>query len=138
MPVPGTKPKEDGEKRHRVRPTHEWIEVQDVPNPNPPSLPKGRWNAGAKRWWSVIAKMPHTVLWDDEDWDFATETLKLQHDFWAGKSTLAGELRLRRQRMGATWDARRDLRIRYVQALPEEEAKGIAEFEDYKKRLGAR
>ena len=135
MPSPGTKPKAPEEKRTRHASTHEWIEVQNVPNPNPREMPKGRWNAGAKRWWAAISKMPHTVLWDEEDWEFAEETLKLHQDFWAGKSTLAAELRLRRQRMGATWDARRDLRIRYVQALPGEEAQGITALDDYKSRI---
>ena len=77
--------------------------------------------------------MPHCIFWDDADWDFARETLKLMHDFYAGKTSLASEIRLRGVRMGTTWDARRDLRIRYVD--PTEEKRPDMKKADYLKRV---
>src|SRR4051812_47183310 len=41
MPVRGTKPKPDGQKRHRHPPTHEWTSVVDVRyNGKVPPLPQ--------------------------------------------------------------------------------------------------
>jgi hypothetical protein len=31
LPVSGRKPKEDGQKRNRVKPVHDWTEVTDPP-----------------------------------------------------------------------------------------------------------
>lgn len=48
----------------------------------------------------------------------------------------AAELRLRERAMGTTEDARRDLRIRYVSATPEEqEDAGVTSLADYRASL---
>jgi hypothetical protein len=40
MPVTGRKPKPEGQKRNRVRPTYDWVEVPDEPFTGAPPLPR--------------------------------------------------------------------------------------------------
>lgn len=139
MPVRGTKLKADDERRTRHKPTHDWIEVQRVPFEGAPSLPHGPgWPAETRKWWKVVSRMPHCVLWDESDWRFALDTAILVAAFHGGDMKLATEVRQREKIMGTTLDARRDLRIRYVETLPEEERAGVEAIADYKKRLGGR
>jgi hypothetical protein len=65
--------------------------------------------------------MPHAVLWDEADWQYAFDTAAAKQLFYlSGGATNGSEVRIREKVMGTTWDARRDLRIRYVD--PKEEA----------------
>jgi len=128
MPVAGRKPKPDGQKRNRVKPTHDWTEVLDVPFAGKaPVLPKEiGWPVATKRWWKVVAAMPHCVLWADSDWQFALDTALIAKAFHEGDVRVATELRQREKIMGTTADARRDLRIRYVDAIAPTEGEGAA------------
>jgi len=133
MPVSGRKPNEGAPVRHRVKPVHEWTEVEAVPFQGPP-LPGGRWSAKVLRWWKAISSMPHCVLWDESDWQFAMDSAEVAKRFYAGKMQAATELRNREKVMGTTVDFRRDLRIRYVDPkaeLPED----IPSLEDYRKGI---
>lgn len=117
MPVRGTKPK--AEHRHRVKPTHDWIEVPDVPYEGaptlPPNLPDGNtWPARTKEWWKVISAMPHCVLWEESDWQFALDTAAVAAAFHEGDLRQGDSLMRREKQLGTTLDYRRDLRIRYV------------------------
>jgi hypothetical protein len=87
----------------------------EVPNP-------GRLPARTKTWWETVSTMPHCILWDASDWQFAVDTAHV-HAEWVRtkKSSLAVELRQREKLLGLTWDARRDLRIRYVSGVSEAE-----------------
>ena len=122
MPVAGRKPKPDGQKRNRHKPTHEWTEVVDVPYAGkPPALSREvGWPPATKRWWRSVSRMPHCALWAETDWQFAQDTAVLHKAFAEGDLRIATELRQREKVLGTTADARRDLRIRYVQ--PEEES----------------
>ena len=66
--------------------------------------------------------MPHCSLWSRADWQFALDTAEVHARFVAGAG--ATELRIREKLLGVTLDARRDLRIRYVQA-----AEGVGDVE---------
>jgi hypothetical protein len=110
--------------KHGRNPNVDWIDVPDVPfEEESPDLPKvrgKRWPALVERWWENVRRMPHCALWTATDWDFAVETAFLKLAFWteynAGevKSTLATEIRRREDMLGVTGEARRKLRIRYV------------------------
>jgi hypothetical protein len=78
--------------------------------------------------------MPHCVLWDEEDWQFAIDTAFVAAKFHGGDIKAATELRQREKIMGTTMDARRDQRIRYVEPTVEMPA-GITALEEYKARL---
>lgn len=106
-------------------PVMEWTEVPDRPFAGPPpALPKmgggNTWLEPVRRWWDSLTRMPHCVLWQDSDWEFAIETAYLRQAFWAAYAncqvspTMACELRRRDDNMGTTSEARRKLRIRYV------------------------
>lgn len=132
MPVTGRKPKE--EHRHRVKPSHEWLEVLNVPFTKAPRLPLGyTWPEPTKKWWKAVTALPHCALWDEGDWTFATATAFIHAQMWLGDAARAAEVRLRERAMGTTWDARRDLRIKYVDSL-EPDLAIVSEFNDYLKR----
>lgn len=95
-----------------------------------------RWSAETRRWWDRVSSMPHCALWSDSDWQFALDTACVAAAFHAGDARLAGELRQREKVMGTTQDARRDLRIRYVEPVENQESAGVAVMDRYR-RLAA-
>lgn len=135
MALPGAKPKPQGTTRHR-NPVAEWTEVEDVPFTDGPDLPgresqfsvadAGReyglgisWPESTTRWWSVVSRMPHAKLWSKADWEFAIATAEVHArtmEAWRGYT--GTELRNREKVLGVFMDARRDLRIRYVEPKP--------------------
>lgn len=143
MPVTGRKPKPEGQRRNRVAPTHEWVEVPDVPFAGGPKLPAkqpdGRaWPSRTRQWWRAVSAMPHCKLWTPTDWEFAIDTAALAAQFHAGDARVATELRNREKVLGTTLDFRRDLRIRYV-TPPEPTEEGDADvtrLDDYRAALG--
>lgn len=141
MPLPGNKPT-DQPARRRNKPTHEWVEVPDIPFDGGPPLPKTQkgsvsWPDATRLWWKAISRMPHCSLWAQSDWQFALDTAVVAAAFHLGDIKAATELRQREKVMGTTMDARRDLRIRYVPAVSEVERPSVAALADYRKRLGA-
>jgi hypothetical protein len=132
--VAGAKPKADRTQiRHRNPPAHEWTEVPNVPFLDAPPLPPrdetsstadGRplgvpalaWPISTERWWKAVSTMPHAKLWTEADWEYAMATAEAHARFAEGwRGCAAGtELRNREKLLGMTMDARRDLRIRYV------------------------
>ncbi len=135
MPLPGPEPSET--KRRRNKDTHEWVQVENVRFDNAPELPRkrGRWSQMTRRWWTAISTMPHCILWDDADWQFAFDTALIAAAFHAGNVKAATELRQRERIMGTTLDARRDLRIKYVEAAAEPEKPALVAIENYRKKL---
>jgi hypothetical protein len=103
----------------------DWIDVPDAPytgqSPDLPVLPRRKkWHPMVEQWWAQVRAMPHCALWRPVDWTYAVETALLKQGFWnaydAGeeKTTAAVEIRRREDQMGTTQEARRRLRIRYV------------------------
>jgi len=122
MVARGGKPKPPGEAINpNRRGSLEWTEVEDVPFEDGPRLPQkapdGKaWHPWAVRKWRNWRRMPHCVLWTETDWDYALDSVTLAHRMYNdGGITVAAELRIREANMGTTLDARRDLRIRYVE-----------------------
>lgn len=135
MPVTGRKPNADGIKRHRVEPRHEWIEVVDVPFEDAPAL-TGRLTKATHDWWDAVSTMPHCILWDGAMWQVALDTARL-HARWLreGKSSDGSLLTRREKILGLTLDARRDLRIRYVDVTAPAEEDAPTAIDDYRARL---
>lgn len=140
MGVTGRKPKPDGQKRNRHQPVYDWVEVPDRPfkgRPLPARQPGGAaWPPWTKQWWAAISKMPHCVLWGETDWRYALDTAVVAARFHAGDMRAAAELRNREKLLGNTFDARRDLRIRYVDPNCREEPAGVTSLDDYRAALG--
>lgn len=98
------------------------------------------WPARTRAWWAAVSVMPHCATWDDTDWSFAIDTAVIAAAFHAGDLRLAAELRHRERLMGTTADARRDLRIRYVDddgAVVEAEQASVTAMDDYRKMVGS-
>jgi hypothetical protein len=118
MPVTGRKPQAETLSRRRAR--FDWTEVPDEPFTAAPRLPRTRpdgtpWPEHIRRKWRAWSRMPHCVLWQPSDWDFALDTLEVAARFSEGGSAAyATELRARERVLGTTADARRDLRVQYV------------------------
>ncbi len=157
VPVSGRKPKEEGEKRNRVKPVHDWIVVTDeqfegpvpvkLPSRRVLSSPEGPYEVAVhpmtRQWWRTVSRMPHAVLWTPADWQFALATALVADDFHHGRTTAAVELRQREKVLGTTVDARRDLRIRYVAPAEDEPIESpadgtkatVSKLADRRKRL---
>ena len=140
MPMSGRKPKPNREQiRHRNKATADWTEIPDVPFRDGPDLPPHPthedWPLATLQWWGVVRSMPHCAIWHDSDWRFAIDTAQIAAKFHSGETTTATELRIREKQMGTTFDALRDLRIRYVDAnatVVDDEAK-VAAMADYRR-----
>lgn len=77
------------------------------------------WPIATYNWWRALRIMPHCKLWSETDWHYAITTAWIHRRIWQGDHKLAGELRQRERAMGCTDEARRGLRIRYVDPEPE-------------------
>jgi hypothetical protein len=116
--------------KHGRTPTADWTEVADEPfaGPWPIDLPpkcgRARWHEQVMHWWNEVKVMPHCALWRDTDWRTAIELAYIKQQFWMDlgegdmKSTTATEIRRREDQLGLTTEARRKLRIRYVDPEP--------------------
>lgn len=105
-----------------LRPALRQLEQQIAVGLNSLGLSSARaiplqWPPGTKKWWSVISRMPHCILWDEADWQYAMDTAVVASAFHGGDVRVANELRQREKNMGTTSDARRSLRIRYVDSI---------------------
>lgn len=111
----------------------DWTDVPNVPyegaSPDLPKLPNRRkYHELVVQWWEMIRHMPHCRSWAPTDWQYAVETALLKHFFWTDalgpdgdvKITASQEIRRREDNMGTTEEARRKLRIRYVDPEPED------------------
>jgi hypothetical protein len=147
MALPGRKPS-DRPIVHRNKPAVDWTDVTDEPYTGPsPDLPEVRqivdknglvseipYSNATRKWWSSVSSMPHCVLWHNSDWAYALDTAVVHDQASYGSVSAMAELRLREKSLGTTFDARRDLRIRYVE--PETESLAIVdELDDRRRRL---
>lgn len=85
-----------------------------------PDLPQGadRWPARTREWWQTWRESPIAADFTAVDWEFLLETALLHARFWGGDSSVAGELRLRVAKFGATPEDRMRLRIDFVDVEP--------------------
>lgn len=147
MAVAGAKPS-NRPVVHRVKPTHEWSEFPNVPYMGEkPELPTSRTvlkdgepveyplEKRTRQWWDAVSKMPHCVAWQDSDWSFAIETAMVHAVAAHGNISAMAELRMREKVMGTTMDARRDLRIRYVEPEQETVLASVPKLDDRRGRL---
>lgn len=154
MPISGAKPS-DRPTVNRNKPTHDWINVPNRPYTGPkPELPLTRQvmvkngeveivpvEDRTREWWRVISSMPHCILWSESDWIFALDTAMVHAASVYGSVTASSELRQRERILGVTIDARRDLRIRYVDEESQEGTTstlgvaGVTQIKDRRSRL---
>lgn len=106
------------------------------------ALPKslGIQTAGARRFWKTWASAPQTQHWAETDWAELEITVKLVDAFYAGDVRLAGEIRQRVGRWGATTEDRARLRMGVEQQLSEETKEplqGVTSIDRYRQAFTA-
>jgi hypothetical protein len=79
------------------------------------------WPAQTKAWWKMWGESPLSADFTATDWSELMDTALLHARFWSGNLSVAGELRLRVAKFGATPEDRARLRITFAQADQAEE-----------------
>jgi hypothetical protein len=91
---------------------------------------KRAWPKPTQDWWAMWGASPLMRDATADDWSFLMDTALIHAEFWRGDMKVAGELRLRVAKFGATPEDR--LRLKKQFAPPEPEG------EDGPKKSGAR
>lgn len=105
----GPKPKENAVRRN----VHPHAQKLSPGSTEGRSLPPGIGikTAGAKRFWKTWATSPQAGNWAETDWSELEITVKLVDAFYQGDTKLAGEIRQRVAKWGATVEDRARLRM---------------------------
>lgn len=116
MAIRGRPPKE--QKRHRNPLVYGTVEVPDVPFTGPVPIKAQRSDhPNTKAWLKVVSRLPHAILWQDADWAYIAETMRIKDAFEKGDLKLEAGLRRRYATIGMTYEDRLKLRIRYKPLL---------------------
>lgn len=78
------------------------------------------WPAITRSWWKMWKDSPLSAEFTASDWSFLLDTAVLHARYWQGDLKVAGELRLRVAKFGATPEDRLRLRIDTEPPKPEE------------------
>lgn len=81
-----------------------------------PVAQRFEWPARTREWWQMWADSPLSAEFTSTDWSELLDTAVLHAGFWKGDIKLAGELRLRVAKFGATPEDRARLRIQFAAA----------------------
>lgn len=88
-----------------------------------PDLPDEiQWPDVTRSWWETWRKSAQAKTFTDTDWSFLLDTAVLHMEFWDGDRSVAGELRLRAAKFGATPEDRARLKISVGDPKPSGEA----------------
>lgn len=111
MPGRGPAPKDPSERRRRN--AAEPLTVVNADDlERGPDLPEGiDWPDATREWWATWRRSPQAQTFTDTDWSFLLDTAILHMEFWDGDRSVAGELRLRAAKFGATPEDRARLKI---------------------------
>lgn len=75
-----------------------------------------RWHSRTRQWWREWAESPLSADLTQTDWSYLLDTAFIHSEYWHGNLKLAGELRLRVAKFGATPEDRARLRIHFAAA----------------------
>ena len=100
-----------------------------------PELPEGDWHPRTVAWWQTWRESAQAQVMTPTDWDALAETALLHTALWNGDTKVAGELRLRVAKYGATLEDR--LRLRMSVDVDVEQVAAAAPIlkQDRRKRL---
>lgn len=74
------------------------------------------WPERTREWWRMWGESPLSANYTENDWSELLDTAMIHARFWNGDMKLAGELRLRAAKFGATPEDRARLRIQFATA----------------------
>ena len=86
------------------------------PDPDTGKKKRFAWPDATKRWWKMWGDSPLATEFTANDWSELLDTALLHAQFWSGDTKVAGELRLRVAKFGATPEDRARLRIQFAAA----------------------
>lgn len=92
-----------------------------LPDPVTGKLRRAQWPARTKAWWEMWGASPLSTEFAATDWSELLDTALLHARYWTGDHKVAGELRLRVAKFGATPEDRARLRITFAAADQAEE-----------------
>ncbi|MET8839701.1 hypothetical protein ABZW67_06335 [Streptomyces rubiginosohelvolus] len=107
----GPRPKDNAVRRNK----HEHAQTLSSSTTEGRALPPGLGikTAGARRFWRTWATSPQAANWAETDWAELEITVKLVDAFYGGDVKLAGEIRQRVAKWGATTEDRSRLRMSF-------------------------
>lgn len=73
------------------------------------------WPARTRTWWKKWGESPQAGSFTATDWDYLLDTALLHARYWQGETGVAGELRLRIAKFGATPEDRARLRMSFAE-----------------------
>ncbi|MFI2909450.1 hypothetical protein ACG2OD_14535 [Streptomyces sp. PDY-4] len=120
----GPAPKENAQRRN----VHQHAQALPAEPQPGRELPKalGITTGGARRFWKTWSHAPQTAAWTETDWAELELTTKLVDGLFLGDLKLAGEIRQRVAKWGATVEDRARLRMTF-EKTDETEAAGVPE-----------
>ena len=108
----GPAPKDPAKRRRRNADPVPTTVVSADGQVRGPDLPTDiDWPERTRRWWETWRTSPQAKSLTETDWDFLLDTALLHARLWAGDGKVAGELRLRVAKFGATPEDRARLRM---------------------------
>lgn len=108
----GPAPKDPEKRRRRNADSVPTTVLSDDGEVRGPELPGGiTWPMVTLAWWETWRSSPQATSFTQTDWDFLVDTALLHARFWEGDAKVAGELRLRVAKFGATPEDRARLRM---------------------------
>lgn len=112
----GPAPKDPSQRARRNKPAGPELRVIHTEASPQPPLPDGDWHPQTVEWWAMWRDSPLAPEFTANDWSELLDTALIHSDYWHGDRKLAGELRLRVAKFGATPEDRARLRIQFAQA----------------------
>ena len=115
----GPPPKSPEKRARRNKGSDVHVIVSEpVPQPAlPKRMPNGDpWPEITRAWWRMWGKDPLAAEFRATDWAELRDTAAIHGAYWSGDLKMAGELRLRTAKFGATAEDRARLRITYAAA----------------------
>lgn len=125
MPGKGQAPKDPAQRRRRNADPTPQKSVSEDGELRGPDLPDTfEWHPQTHKWWDTWRRSAQAQTFLDTDWDFLLDTAVLHSRYWSGDATVAGELRLRAAKFGATPEDRARLRVQVTEPeKPKQESK---------------
>lgn len=124
---PTPKPEERRARKNKSHVGLTVVESEPVPQPPLPEvMPNGEpWPGRTVEWWQMWGVDPLAAEFRPTDWSELMDCAVIHGLYWSGEVKLAGELRLRTAKFGATAEDRARLRIQFA---------AVDEAEDKRKR----
>lgn len=94
------------------------------------------WPARTQEWFEMWRASPQADTFSSTDWDFLIDTALVHAAFWGGDLSVAGELRIRVAKFGATPEDRARLRMQFAQADEAEDRRDAKRSSSARDRRG--